>query len=110
MKPLAAAVKHDLACLQFRSSPHLQRRGMRRKCHEDKVRHEMHVCGAWRVFLASQYPKIVEVGPGEAGFEFAASHNDGFNLRLAQARFVVVGLKERACTTSRHLFSCDNRN
>jgi len=52
---------------------------------------------------------MVQLCPGKAGFELAAGHDDGFDLRLAQAGFVVIGLEERARAAARHLSSCKSR-
>src|SRR6516164_6299127 len=48
---------------------------------------------------------MVQLRPGEAGFEPAAGHDDGFDLRLAQTRFVVIGFEERTRAAARHLSS-----
>ena len=49
---------------------------------------------------------MVQLCPSKAGFELAAGHNDRFDLRLAQTRFVVIGLEECTRAAARHLSSC----
>jgi hypothetical protein len=45
---------------------------------------------------------MVQLRRGEASFKLAAGHDDGFDLCLTQARFVVIGLEECARAAARH--------
>src|SRR6516162_4075805 len=49
---------------------------------------------------------MVQLCPGKAGFELAARHNDGSDLRLPQTCFVAIGLEECMRAAARHLSSC----
>jgi hypothetical protein len=62
--------------------------------------------GIQGILLAPQYLQMVQLCPSKAGFELAAGHNDRFDLRLAQTRFVVIGLEECTRAAARHLSSC----
>jgi hypothetical protein len=50
---------------------------------------------------------MVQLRPGEPGSEVTMRDNGGFDLCIAQAGLVVIGLEESARAASRHLFSCD---
>src|SRR6516165_6239361 len=48
----------------------------------------------------------MQLRASEAGTKPTARHDDGFDLCLAKARLVMIGLEERARATARHLPSC----
>ena len=106
MQPLGAAVEHDFSRLHFSAAPHRQCLGVLRKGHRCQPWCQLHVGHAPGIFLATQDLQMVQLGPGKAGFELAVGHDDGFDLRLAQTRFVLIGLEERARAAARHLSSC----
>ena len=96
MHPLAAAVEHDVTCLHFCAAPHRQRSGIRQKRRKGQPRWESQISYAWGIFLTPQHLKMVHLCPGKAGSKLVAGQDDGLDLCLAQARFVVIGFEERA--------------
>jgi hypothetical protein len=105
MQPLAATMEHDITRLHFCAAPHGQWSGIRSKRDKGQPRCELQLSYAWGIFLTPQHLQMVELGPGEARSELAAGQDDSLELRLAQARLVLVGLEERARAAARHLLS-----
>src|SRR5690349_20629067 len=75
MQPFAAAVEHDVICLQFRATPHRQRFGMRRKRHKDEPWRQMQIGHTWGFFFASQHLQMVQLRPGDPGPKLAAGYD-----------------------------------
>jgi hypothetical protein len=77
------------------------------KTSQRRPRCELHIGYTWGIFLTSQHLQMVQLCPGEAGSKLGAGQDDGLDLCPAQARFVVIGLKESARAAIRHLSSCE---
>jgi hypothetical protein len=109
MQPLTAAVEYDFARVHLCAAQHRQRTGIWRKRHKGQPRRELHIGYALGLFLTPQYVQMVQLRPGEARSKLVARQDDGFDLCLAQARLVMIGLEEGAPATARHLSSCRNQ-
>src|SRR6516165_4595241 len=109
MQPLTTAVEHDATCLHFSAAEHPRRLGICCKRYKGQPGCELHIGDAWGIFLTPQHLQMVELGPDEARSELAAGHDDSRDLRLAQARLVLVGLEERARAATRHLRPAKSR-
>jgi hypothetical protein len=106
MQSLAAAVEYDIPCLEIHATPHGQRCGIDGDCHKREPSGQTHIRYAWGIFLAPQRLQMMQLCPSEPGSGLSTRDDDGFDLCIAQARLVVIGVEERARAASRHFFLC----
>ena len=89
------------ACISL-AAPHRQRFRTCRKRHKGQLRTQPHIGYAWEIFLAPSHLQMMQPRPSDASSKLGLGYDDGFDLRLARARLVVIGLQDRAPATARH--------
>src|SRR6266851_4522337 len=102
MHSLTAAVKHDVAALQSKSTICEGRTRARWKRNKHPRRRQREKANARQIFAATKHPETAQVQPRQPRLEISAAGDDEIDTRVSNTGLVVVRIGKRGCAVLRH--------